>query len=200
MSLAAKASDHISMEDYLVLENASRYKHEYMAGVIYAIQGEPSTGMAGGSQAHSRLIRNAGYALHGKLRGSPCEVLQSEMRLRIDAVDSVFYPDVLVHCQPNADPVATLELNQARLVIEVLSPSTQTFDMSVKLNAYQKLDGMQHILLISSLEQAAWSCERVPAEGAWTRLRAWPRGSTLALPGLGLELSWDEVYGGVGLA
>lgn len=199
MGLPAKAVAYIEMEDYLVLENASRYKHEYLDGIIYAIQGEPVRGMAGGSQAHSRLIRNAGYALHSKLHGSPCEVLSTEMRLRVDAADAVFYPDVLVHCSQPGSPATTYELTEARLVIEVLSPTTQHFDRGDKLAAYRQLAGLQHILLISSMEPAAWHCQRVPAEGEWTELAPWPRGSRLELPGLGVVLDWEEVYAGVGL-
>lgn len=48
MGLPGKAVAYIEMEDYLVLENASRTKHEYLDGVIYAIQGEPLRGMAEG--------------------------------------------------------------------------------------------------------------------------------------------------------
>jgi Uma2 family endonuclease len=195
----SKAVAYIEMEDYLALENASRYKHEYLGGVIYAIQGEPVRGMAGGSQTHSRIIRNAGYALHGKLQGSPCEALSTEMRLRIAAADAVFYPDVLVHCQLVANPATTMELTDARLVIEVLSPTTQHFDRGDKLRAYQRLAGLQHIILLSSMEQAAWACHRVPADAEWTDLLPWPRGTRLPLDGLGVDLGWDEVYAGVGL-
>ncbi len=55
MAAPTKAVAYIEMEDYLALENASRYKHEYLQGVIYAIQGEPVRGMAGGSAAHARI-------------------------------------------------------------------------------------------------------------------------------------------------
>ena len=58
----------IELEDYLALETASRYRHEYLDGVIYAIQGEPVRGMAGGSQVHARIIRNAAFALHALVR------------------------------------------------------------------------------------------------------------------------------------
>jgi Uma2 family endonuclease len=199
MAVAEKAVAYIEMEDYLVLENASRYKHEYLDGVIYAIQGEGTRGMAGGSQTHSRLIRNTTFALHKRLDTSPCEVLATEMRLRVEAADAVFYPDVLVHCANTVDPTSTMELNQARLVVEVLSPSTQRFDRGQKLTAYRKLPGLQHIVLLSSLEQAAWACHRVPAEGAWSELLPWPRGSELMLGGLGFGLPWGEIYDGVGL-
>lgn len=199
MGPPAKAVAYIEMEDYLVLENASRYKHEYLDGVIYAIQGEPVRGTAGGSAIHADLIRNVGFALHQKLRGSACHVKMTEMRLRIDAAGAVFYPDVLVHCSQPGSPATTYELTEARLVIEVLSPTTQHFDRGDKLAAYRQLPGLQHILLISSLEPAAWHCQRVPADGEWTELAPWPCSSSLALPGLGVTLDWDEVYAGVGL-
>jgi Uma2 family endonuclease len=190
---------YIELEDYLALENASRYKHEYLGGVIYAIQGEPVRGMAGGTAVHADLIRNAGFALHVALRGSPCSVKMTEMRLRIEAADAVFYPDVLVHCEKVANPATTMELTQARLVVEVLSPTTQHFDRGDKLQAYQRLAGLQHIILLSSMEEAAWACHRVPADTIWSALEPWPRGTSLRLDGLGLSLEWDEVYAGVGL-
>ena len=199
MGAPSKAVAYIELEDYLVLENASRYKHEYLDGVIYAIQGEPVRGMAGGSAVHADIIRNVGFALHGALKGSPCSVKMTEMRLRIQAVDAVFYPDVLVHCQHIGNPATTMELTEARLVIEVLSPTTQHFDRGEKLQAYRHLVGLQHIILISSMEEAAWACHRVPADAQWSALEAWPRGSELRLEGLGLSLGWDEVYAGVGL-
>ena len=74
-----------------------------------------------------------------------------------------------------------------------------TFEHGEKLQANRHLVGLQHIILISSMEEAAWACHRVPAEAQWSALEAWPHGSELRLEGLGLSLGWDEVYAGVGL-
>ena len=52
--------------------------------------------MAGASPVHARIIRNLGFALHRRLRGTPCAAFSSDMRLRI-ADDAVFYADVLEH-------------------------------------------------------------------------------------------------------
>jgi Uma2 family endonuclease len=197
MGVPQKSVAYIEIEDYLALENASQYKHEYLDGVIYAIQGEPFRGMAGGTATHADIIRNLGFALHSQLRGTPCAVKMSDMRLRI-ADDAIFYPDVLVHCQPTPQPSTTTELTDARLVAEVLSPTTQHFDRGAKLQAYQKLPGLQHVLLLSGMEQAAWVCHR-SAEGPWGELMPWPRGSQLHLPSLKVTLGWNEVYEGVGL-
>ena len=86
----------------------------------------------------------------------------------------------------------------ARRVIEVLSPSTQHFDRGAKLLAYQKLQGLRQIVLLSSTEEAAWTCARYD-DGAWSPLEAWDRGTGLEVPSLGLALTWDKVFGGVGL-
>ena len=188
MAVAEKAVAYIEMEDYLVLENASRYKHEYLAGVIYAVQGDGTRGIASGSAVHADLIRNMGFALHRRLQGTPCSVKMTEMRLRVDAADGMFYPDVMVHCRPLPDPFNTTELTEARLIVEVLSPSTQRFDRGQKLTAYRKLPGLQHIVLVSSLEQAAGVCHRVPAKADWSELAPWPQGSVLPLEGLGFNL------------
>ena len=93
MAVAEKALAHIEMEDYLVLENASRYKHEYLAGVIYAVQGDGTRGprgMTGGSAVHADLVRNMGFALHQRLRGTPSRGKMTEMRLRVNAANAVF--------------------------------------------------------------------------------------------------------------
>ena len=199
MGAPEKAVAYIEMEDYLVLEQASRYKHEYLQGVVYAIQGEPARGMAGGSATHADLIRNFGFALHTRLRGTPCSVKMSDMRLRVKVAEAMFYPDVLVHCTPPEDPVHTQELTEARLVLEVLSPSTQVFDKGQKLKAYRQLPGLQHIVLINSQEQQAFACHRDTPEGEWQPLLPWARGTALQLKSLGLEIPWGEIYDGVGL-
>ena len=171
MGIPQKAVAYIEVDEYRALEVASQTRHEYLDGVIYAIQGEAARGMAGGSAAHADLTRNAGFALHAKLRGTPCRVKMSDMRLRIAAVGALFYPDVLVHCEPVPVTSSTTELTAARLVIEVLSPSTQHFDQGAKLLAYQKLPGLRQIVLLSSTEEAAWACPRAD-DGAWAPLDA----------------------------
>ena len=73
---------------------------------------------------------------------------------------AVFYPDVLVHCEPVPIPSSTTELIDAWLAIEVLPPSTEHFDRGAKLLAYQKLQGLRQIVLLFSTEEPAWACAR----------------------------------------
>ena len=80
----------------------------------------------------------------------------------------------------------------------MLPPSTEHFDRGAKLLACQKLRGLRQIVLLFGTEEAAWACAR-DDDGAWSPLDAWDRGTGLAMPSLGLALTWDEAYGGVGL-
>lgn len=95
------------------------------------------------AKSTARIIRNAAFALHARLAGPACEVFSAEMRLRSNAANAVFYPDVRVHCTQSINPLTTVELTGARLVIEVLSPTTQPFNRADKLNAYRRLPGLQ---------------------------------------------------------
>jgi Uma2 family endonuclease len=189
---------YIEPEDYLALEDASRHRHEYLDGVIYAVHGSVAPELRGASAAHADLVRNIGFALHSRLHATRCEVAISVLRLRIAAANAYFYPDVVVHRSPSTVFPASPELTDARLVCEVLSPTTWAFDFGEKLTAYQALSGLQHILLVASTQQQAWACERAP-DGRWGEVAPWLKGSTLALAGLGVELPWGEIYDGVGL-
>jgi Uma2 family endonuclease len=188
-----KALAYIELHEYLALEKASETRHEYLEGVIYAIQGEPTRGMAGGSQRHADLVRNLGFALHARLRDTACNTSMSDLRLRIEAANAVFYPDVLVNCDPT-EPSAS-EVKTATLVAEVLSPSTQQFDRGVKLAAYQKLAGLRIIILMSTTEPLLWLATREDDASAWTGLEE-VRGldSVLALGALKLTIPLAELF------
>lgn len=78
-------------EDYLAVERESiEVKHEYVAGVVFA--------MTGGSYEHSLIAANVTRRLGNQLDGGPCRVLTSDMRIRIETADVCAYPDVSVLC------------------------------------------------------------------------------------------------------
>lgn len=110
----------ISVHDYLLGEQASQHKHEYVHGVVYA--------MAGGSVQHSRIASNATVSLGMQLRGQRCQVFNSDIKIRVRMSQGTrfYYPDMSVVCQPNAD---TDSFHDAPVVIvEVVSESTRRTD------------------------------------------------------------------------
>src|ERR1043166_4846554 len=79
-------------EQYLEAERIAEQRHEYLAGAVYA--------MAGTSRDHERIAINICAELRAQLRGKPCEVLASNIKVEIRRSASRFfyYPDVTVDC------------------------------------------------------------------------------------------------------
>ena len=92
---AAPQLHPISVEDYLAGELVSPVKHEYVAGVVYAI--------AGARIAHNVIATNILGGLHGRLRGKRCRPYNSDMKIRIRLPTHwrFYYPDVSVICRSN---------------------------------------------------------------------------------------------------
>ena len=126
---------------YLAWEAEQPHKHEYLAGEVFA--------MAGASDAHVTLAGNCYMLLRQHLRGGPCSVFISDMKLRVAQDDAFFYPDVLVSCDA-ADREQSHYKTAPLLVIEVLSPSTAAYDRSSKFAAYRKLPSLREYCLIDS--------------------------------------------------
>ena len=141
MAQAPQTPPYISAQEYLELEQAADNKHEYLDGEILAI--------AGASDAHVKVTGNTFSLLKSHLRGSGCSTYIADMKLRIGQDDVFFYPDVMVCCDP-ADqlPKQDLVKNNPKLLIEVLSPSTEAFDRGKKFMLYRKLPSLEEYLLI----------------------------------------------------
>ena len=148
MGLAQKIQYYIRPEDYLLLEEKATTKHEYLDGVIYEWQGGGPHNMAGGSIPHSRAIYKVGRSLDDQLRGQPCLMLLSEVRLHTADKSAYFYPDVVVTCSA-ADRARSDGISEPTVVVEVLSPSTELFDRGDKFKIYRSFETLQSYVLVS---------------------------------------------------
>jgi Uma2 family endonuclease len=121
----------------LRLEQASSIKHEYVAGQLCVL--------AGASKRHNRIALNIATRLSAAAADGPCQVYGSDIRLRIGN-ELVYYPDVQVVC----DPADTEEMYTTSpcVVVEVLSPSTETIDLREKLIAYRRLESLQAYIIV----------------------------------------------------
>ncbi len=182
----------IHLFDYLADEDASERRHEYVGGSMHA--------MTGGTMRHNRIALNAAAALMQGLSGRPCQVFINDMKLHVQSADSVYYPDVFVYC---GSPLAggRKVVQDATLIIEVLSESTAEIDRREKLLAYQKLPGLQAYWIVSQEERRIEVHSRA-ADGRWQAM-AYGSGETLpavailggndALP---LDTPLDTLYTG----
>ena len=124
---------------YLAWEAEQSTKHEYHDGEVFA--------MAGASDAHVTVAGNVYMALRNHLRGSPCSVFISDMKLRVEEDNAFFYPDVFVTCA-ESDRGQSHSKSTPVLVVEVLSPATSAYDRGAKFAAYRKLPTLREYALI----------------------------------------------------
>ncbi|MGB3237836.1 MAG: Uma2 family endonuclease [Geitlerinemataceae cyanobacterium] len=135
------ARSYLSPEDYLQLETHSPTKHEYFDGEIFA--------MAGATDAHVTIAGNLFADLRSHLRGSGCRVFICDMKARIVKRNRFFYPDILVTCDPRDTETDTYKCFP-KLIVEVLSPSTESFDRGDKFHDYQTIESLQEYVLINT--------------------------------------------------
>ncbi len=94
--------------------------------------------MVGANRQHNAITLNIATVLTAFLDGSQCRAYVSNMKLRVEAANAFFYPDVMVTCD-EADHKADLYLSSPVLIIEVLTDSTQGYDRGGKFAAYRKM-------------------------------------------------------------
>ena len=175
----------LTPEEYLEGEQHATVKHEYLAGQAYA--------MVGVSRAHNRITMNLAVALQEHLRGGPCEVYVVDVKVRTE--NAFFYPDVVVTCDPQDR--AEFFIDRPVLVVEVLSPSTETRDTFEKRIVYQALASLREYVLIAQDRQEARIYRRI-ADG-W-ELETLASGEMLRLDCVDLRLPLAALYAGVNLA
>lgn len=171
--------------EYLALEAASETKHEYVNGEIFA--------MAGGTPEHSRLSVNVCGELRAALRSRPCNVFNSDLRVRILATGLGTYPDASVICgRVELDPEDANTATNPVVIVEVLSDSTETYDRNEKWAHYRRIPSLRDYLLVSQQERRIEHYRRND-DGTWT-LRDVCAGDVVRLDSINCTLSVDEVY------
>ncbi|MBI4954644.1 MAG: Uma2 family endonuclease [Myxococcales bacterium] len=171
--------------EYAALERSSNVKHEFLEGVIYA--------MAGGSPEHAAISMNVGALLHVALRGKPCQVFSSDLRIRVLDTGLETYPDVSVVCgAAERHPEDDLAVTNPIVLVEVLSPSTEAYDRGEKLRHYRAIASLREVVLVDHRQKLV-EVHRREDDGSWTRHEAAPAGA-VHLVSLGCELSVDERY------
>jgi Uma2 family endonuclease len=180
-----------TIAEYLAMEEKARDRHEYHDGEILA--------MSGGTYRHSRANTNLIGALVQRLKGTPCEPLDSNMRVRITGRRSYLYPDISVVCggpQFDVDDPKQTTITNPRIVVEVLSESTELYDRGAKFSLYREIPTLQQYVLVSQRVPLVETYLRQP-EGAWLLSPIKGLESALVLHALAITIPMAEIYAGV---
>jgi Uma2 family endonuclease len=175
----------MTVEEYLDFEERSTTRHEYVEGEVFA--------MSGVTRRHNDIVGNVYMRLRIVGRGGSCRVHFAEVKLRAGRV--VYYPDVMASC---AAPPTDERLEDApSLVVEVLSPSTQSTDRREKLMVYKGIASLGAYLIIDQMQRRVDRHWR-DVDGEWRHDVIVDDGAVpVSFGSVSLTITLDEIYDGV---
>jgi Uma2 family endonuclease len=204
MSSVPQSRRRATIAEYLAAEAVALEKHEYRDGEIVSVFADP-LGMAGGSGNHSLITMNVGGELRALLKGKPCTVYDSNLRIRTPSSILFTYPDVTVICghrQADPDDPSGQTFTNPKLIVEVLSPSTEAFDRGDKFDRYRRIETLEEYVLVSTdtprVEIFSRPHRDAPSDDR-ALLFTWVSGldGIATLSSLHLQLPLAEIYRGV---
>jgi len=185
MSALPEQEHHISLDEYIELEESSGIKHEYFQGEAFA--------MTGASENHNLLVMDVGRHIGNQLAGKSCRPYPSDFRLKIEAMNLYTYPDLSVICGETQKAVKPREtfLNPT-VLIEVLSESTEAYDRGKKSEFYRSIPSLQEYLLIAQDRVHVEQYRRQGAAWLFTEYSALE--DAVVLTSIGCTLSLAAIY------
>lgn len=190
--IAEPAPQRMSVDEWRELERTSHdVKHEYIDGRVYA--------MSGGSTKHSRISLNACFALESALTeaNKECYVYNSDAAARLSS-QRYTYPDTTVTCDEQDRPTGRTELQFPRVIVEVLSDSTEAYDRGKKFAYYQACSSVQEYVLVATKYQSVEVFRRTSQSHLWT-YQAYSPGDTIELTSLGISVPFAAFYRNSGI-
>lgn len=177
-----RAKSQVSVAEYLAGEKDSPVRHEYVDGQVYA--------MAGASDRHNRIALNIASRLNEHLVDDRCETFLSDMKVMVDA-SLYYYPDVVVTGdEPGGDAYFRTE---PRLIIEVISPSTERTDRHEKMTAYKRMASLQEYALVMQ-DRMQVEVHRRQGDEPWKVETVSQSDEQIRFDSIGLTLSVGDVY------
>ncbi|TMC20256.1 MAG: Uma2 family endonuclease [Chloroflexi bacterium] len=184
-----RSGEHMSVKEYFRLDyTAPEARYEYVGGAVRL--------MAGGSGEHDQIAYNTRVALSQHFLSGPCFVRSSDMRVQV-ADDQYVFPDVTLSCDVADRRRGNKLIRSARIVVEVLSPSTEKYDRTDKLKAYQTYPTIQEIVLISQFAPHVEVYRRDEQDSKVWHHTFYGPGQMVALESVDVEISLEEIYQGI---
>jgi Uma2 family endonuclease len=174
----------MSAKEYLEWERVQPGKHELHDGEVYA--------RAGGSPRHNLLSSAVAAELRASTRALGCHTLSSDQRIALPQ-ERYVYADAVVVCgkletQPGANDVLT----NSNVIVEVLSPSTESHDRGMKWTAYQRVASLTDYLMLAQVQARVEHYRREPDGWHYQVLGV---GDIITLTN-GAKIDVDAIYAG----
>ncbi|MEL7509073.1 MAG: Uma2 family endonuclease [Cyanobacteria bacterium J06636_28] len=180
----SKSYAYFTPEEYLEIERVSPIKHEYLQGQIVA--------MAGASKAHVIITGNLSALLVNHLRGKDCISYAVDMKVRLPELNYFYYPDLAVTCD-DRDRVSDEDfILHPKLIIEVLSDSTEAFDRGDKFSDYKSVAELEEYVLVHQKQVLVERFQR-KSDNLWLP-QVYRAGEQMELESIGVMYNIEALY------
>ncbi|WP_026072924.1 Uma2 family endonuclease [Nodosilinea nodulosa] len=180
----SKSHAYFTPEDYLQLERISPIKHEYLQGQMVAV--------AGASKAHVIITGNLAALLVNHLRGTGCIAYASNMKVRLPSLNLFYYPDLAVTCDDGDLRSDEDFILHPKLIIEVLSDSTEAFDRGDKFADYRSNLVLEEYVLVHQQQILVERYQR-QSDNLWLP-RIYQVGDTAEFASIGISCPVSSFY------
>lgn len=188
MTLATNKKNY-TFAEYLELEKTANCKHEYQNGAIIP--------MTGGTTNHNKIAGNFYFYFRLKCKQQNYKIFIGDVKLWIPRYQQATYPDVMI---VEGEPIYYLEnqttVTNPLLIVEVLSKSTQNYDLGNKFLYYRSLSQFQEYILIGQNQHYVMQYNKTH-QGKWLLTEYEREDSILPLISVNLEVTFSELYEGV---
>lgn len=172
--------------EYLALERDSEARHEFYRGELFD--------MAGATANHSGITDSLLMALRQRLSLAVCRPYSRDRRVYLEASGLYTYPDIVVACPPEFKDDRTDSLVNPRVVIEVLSPSTEAYDRGKKFDLYRQAPSLEQYILVAQDWPRVISYVRQSDGVAWLMSPLDGLTAILDFPPLGISIPLAEIF------
>ena len=179
----------LSPQEYLAKERLAEFRSEFYRGEMFA--------MAGASWEHTLAKDNLARETGIQLKSGPCRVLTSDMRVKVDATGLYTYPDIVVVCdEPQFEDDEFDTLLNPRVIVEVLSDSTEQYDRGAKFAQYKQVPSIQEYILVVQGRPLVERHVRQP-NGSWFPTVFNDLSQTFGFATIPVQVPLAEIYSGV---
>ena len=175
----------VTLREYLDGEESSDVRHEYLDGEIFE--------MEAATLDHQAICLNLGRRIAERFDGKDCRVLPTP-RTATAANGLYTYPDLVIVCGPvQTWPTDRNTIANPRVIIEVLSPSTEDYNRGRKFDSYRGLPSFVEYLCVA--QNAAWILHQLRQDdGSWVTRFVTGLDAVLRLGSVAVEIPLAEIY------
>ncbi|KAM3090376.1 Uma2 family endonuclease [Phormidesmis sp. 146-35] len=181
--IATPQPQKMSIEEYLEWEPRQEIRYEYVDGEVLA--------MTGGTLPHNDIAINFLTLVRSQVRARGCRINMADVKVQVNASGLYYYPDLIVSCDPR-DLTAHKLIQYPKLIVEILTPSTESKDRGDKFTAYRNLSTLQEYVLVDS-EKVSVECYR-RGEGRMWLYTPYTKGDILSLESIAWKGQTELLY------